>query len=899
MINKESLHIENEQDVFDKDICIVADHEELDNVLGLLHDSRLIGDASVSGKTFSNGPMGLTNLSGSIVAVKQGTEILGVVESDSEGTYSFTELNDGEYTVVAINYVSAMSFWTIGEVTLNIGSGQNIADQNIELKVDNSNEVDALLSELPIASVSGKTFANGPMGLTNLSDSIVVLKQDSEILEVTESDAEGTYRFSDLKDGEYTVVAINYVSAMNFWMIGETTVNIQSGQNMEDMDLELTRDNNNDVDEVLSLIEGASVSGEIYSNGPMGYTDQPGSIVVVVQTQADINKGQEQVIDDLELAILYSENIRACKDLEIQSMLNALDGRYIPPALGDDPVRSPDVMPTGKNFFAFNPSLVPTEEAWDAGQILVDAFLEEWVTRNGDYPRKVGFVLWSGESMRHKGVMESEILYMMGVRPVWDSSGNFIDVGIIPEEELGRPRIDSVVTMTGIYRDNWKWQVELMDRGARLAAIENSSSYANYVSENSDLIYEALMATGNYSEEEARQLSMCRVFGPDEGSWGAGGFREAVSASGTWEEESKLANLYIDSMSYAYGDDIWGNCDGDVFRQVLSETDAVMFSRSGNDNRGSGSVVFDHVYEFFGGFGMAVRNVSGDTPEMYIANLKDPNEAFVETMGEFLARDLRSKYFNPKWIEGMMEHGYTGASEMDSVLKDFFGLGVTLPDEITDDMWNEFYDVYVLDKYDLGLDEWFQEENPWASQSMDARMLEAVRKGYWDASDEVVQNLVKEYVESVVQDGVTCCHHTCGNPTLDSYVQGIMSVPGVIDQDTMDEYNRLMKEATHRVPSASRSTSHSSSGSSASASIVESTNNQTSVSDAGYGTTTEQATKQITPDNYVEGYEMTKESVNNEENASSTSFSSADILGSVLVILAVGAISIGFRRRRI
>jgi len=321
--------------------------------------------------------------------------------------------------------------------------------------------------------------------------------------------------------------------------------------------------------------------------------------------------------------------------------------------------------------------------------------------------------------------------------------------------------------------------------------------------------------------------------------------------------------------------------------------------RSGNDNRGSGSVVFDHVYEFFGGFGMAVRNVSGDTPEMYIANLKDPNEAFVETMGEFLARDLRSKYFNPKWIEGMMEHGYTGASEMDSVLKDFFGLGVTLPDEITDDMWNEFYDVYVLDKYDLGLDEWFQEENPWASQSMDARMLEAVRKGYWDASDEVVQNLVKEYVESVVQDGVTCCHHTCGNPTLDSYVQGIMSVPGVIDQDTMDEYNRLMKEATHRVPSASRSTSHSSSGSSASASIVESTNNQTSVSDAGYGTTTEQATKQITPDNYVEGYEMTKESVNNEENASSTSFSSADILGSVLVILAVGAISIGFRRRRI
>jgi cobaltochelatase CobN len=213
-------------------------------------------------------------------------------------------------------------------------------------------------------------------------------------------------------------------------------------------------------------------------------------------------------------------------------------------------------------------------------------------------------------------------------------------------------------------------------------------------------------------------------------------------------------------------------------------------------------------------------------------------------------------------------------------------------------MWNEFYDVYVLDKYDLGLDEWFQEENPWASQSMDARMLEAVRKGYWDASDEVVQNLVKEYVESVVQDGVTCCHHTCGNPTLDSYVQGIMSVPGVIDKDTMDEYNRLMKEATHRETPVSRSSSHSSSGATASASIMESANNQTSISDAGYGMT-EQATQQNTPDNYVEGYEMTKESINSEESASSTSFSGADVLGSLLVVLAVGVIAIGFRKQRI
>ncbi|WP_328287509.1 cobaltochelatase subunit CobN [Methanolobus vulcani] len=913
MVNKESLHIENDQDVFDKDICIVSDHEELDHVLSLLNDARLIGDASISGKTFANSPMGLKYLSGSYVALKHGTEVLEVTVSDSEGAYQFTELADGEYTVVAIYYSDDMNFWMIGETTVSISSGQDIADQNIELKTDSLDEVDAILSELPIASISGKTFANGYNGLTNRSGSIVVLKQGTEVLNVTESDFEGTYRFTGLTDGEYTVIAINYISEMQFWMIGETTVTIQSAESVEGLDLELQVDNNNDADVVLSLIGSASVSGKVYSSGQMGYMDQPGSIVIIVQTQADITKEQDQVVDDLDLAILYAENIKACKDEEIQSMLNALDGQYITPALGDDPVRSPDVLPTGKNFFAFNPSLVPTEEAWDAGMTLVDAFLDEWVSQNGEYPGKVGFVLWSGESMRHKGVMESEILYMMGVRPVWDSSGNVIDVEIIPEDELKRPRIDAVVTMTGIYRDNWKWQVELMDRGARLAAIEDSSLYANYVSENSDLIYEALMATGNYSEEDARQLSMCRVFGPDEGSWGAGGFREAVSASGTWEDESELANLYIDSMSYAYGDEIWGNCDGNVFRSVLSNTDAVMFSRSGNDNRGSGSVVFDHVYEFFGGFGMAVRNISGYTPEMYIANLKNPNEACVETLSEFLTRDLRSRYFNPKWIEGMMGHDYTGASEIDSVLEDFFGLGVTLPGEISDDMWDEFYDVYVLDKYNLGLDEWFQGANPWAKQSMNARMLEAIRKTdgegnpYWDASDEQLRTLVEEYVESVVENGVTCCHHTCGNAQLADFIDGQMQAAGVTPE-MQAAYNKLMYEATLRdefttqqQTDTSSLQTHDDSLNSIQRAMAAGSSNQTMMADsAGAGTdydTLVDDSAKSTPDNYIEGYEMTKESVIPVQS-SSFSFSSSDIIASIFVMGVVGVIYLGFWRRK-
>jgi cobaltochelatase CobN len=232
-----------------------------------------------------------------------------------------------------------------------------------------------------------------------------------------------------------------------------------------------------------------------------------------------------------------------------------------------------------------------------------------------------------------------------------------------------------------------------------------------------------------------------------------------------------------------------------------------------------------------------------------------------------------------------------------------WGWDATTPDLVTDSDWNEIYNIYINDKYDLGLDEFLKSENPYQYQSMVSRMLETARKDYWGASDEVLQNLVKEYVESVVKDGVTCCHHTCGNPLLDEYIQGIMSVPGVVSEETAAEYERLMQEATQReTPSDSTQSERYSSGSSTgTAKIIESGNgNQTIESDAGYGTSADPAQEvsmKSTPDNYVEGYEMTKES-NPDNAASQPSFSGSDVVGAVLVLLAVGAIFIGFRRRR-
>lgn len=277
---------------------------------------------------------------------------------------------------------------------------------------------------------------------------------------------------------------------------------------------------------------------------------------------------------------------------------------------------------------------------------------------------------------------------------------------------------------------------------------------------------------------------------------------------------------------------------------------------------------------------------------MYIANQENTDDLQMMTLKEAFRTELRARNFNPTWITGMMEGDYAGARQMMKSIEYLWGWDVTNPDMVTDSDWNEIYDIYVNDKYDIGVDEFLKNENPYQYQAITAQMLETARKEYWNADQQVLNDLVKEYVESDVNDGVTCCHHTCGNALLDEYIQGIMSVPGVVDQATIDEYNRLMEEATRSPETISSSRSSSNTPS---ANIVNSTSNDA----ADYGTTTDQApdaSQQSAPDNYVEGYEMTTESV--PEESGFTSFTGSAIMGTLLVLASVGIIYFGFMRKK-
>jgi cobaltochelatase CobN len=446
----------------------------------------------------------------------------------------------------------------------------------------------------------------------------------------------------------------------------------------------------------------------------------------------------------------------------------------------------------------------------------------------------------------------------------------------------------------------------MLDHAVAMANEAPAGNYSNYVNESTSAIYDELYAqflkemTEEEADELARQLANMRCFAVMDGTYEIG-TGNAIESSGSWEDESEIAEIYLEKMGYVYGNDLWGFKCSELLTSNLRNVDASIHSDSSNlydtlDN--------DDFFQYFGGLNLATRHVSGTTPEMYVSDTRDPDAATMAGMKEYLMKNLRSRYWNPKWMNGMQESGYAGGRMMAEFVDNLWGWEVSNPELVDDSVWQETYEMYVNED----MNEWFDANNAEAYQSISGRMIEAVRKGYWEPSDEVKETLVREYVESVAENGAACCHHTCGNPLLDDYVDGIMSVPGadVVDQETMDKYKEQLEAAigSSENPSDSESSS-SSSGGVGSAKVVNASttgtasNQTTSTSDGGYGESAQEPTSESaeSSSDYVEGYEMTKENPRND-NSGGSSFSSADIVGTVLVLAAVGAMYIGFRRRQ-
>lgn len=516
---------------------------------------------------------------------------------------------------------------------------------------------------------------------------------------------------------------------------------------------------------------------------PMGmhtFGVSPDSTQAMLTAQAMVNRQKALSDDELKLQRAdYYGRLLASGPAEMQALLDGLDGKYIAPATGNDPIRNPDALPTGKNFYAFDPSRMPSPGIYEAGERLATELVESYRQKHGGrYPDKVAFNLWSVETIRHEGIMEAQLLSLLGIRPQYDGFGKVKGVERISRDHLGRPRVDVVITPSGLYRDMFPQMMQLIDQAVLLAYRSPESD--NVVRQHVDSTKQQLAEIGIADSTLRERLALVRLFGSESGSYGIGVDR-AVQASDKWENNTSVASVYFNRSSHLYGQGFWGVGGAELeritgkdlavslFQKALSGTKAVVHSRSTNVY---GVLDNDDFFQYLGGMALAITQVDGVEPDILVTNLIDPNDMRQERLDKFIGRELHTRYLNPEWIKKMISEGYAGARMIGQVVDNMWGWQATTDHAIQEADWQEWHDVYIADKYALDIKERFADAgNLYAYQQMLARMLEVVRKEYWRPSDKTLQSLVTAYLETGQEMGVSCSDQVCGNEKLLKFVE--------------------------------------------------------------------------------------------------------------------------------
>lgn len=450
-------------------------------------------------------------------------------------------------------------------------------------------------------------------------------------------------------------------------------------------------------------------------------------------------------VSDENLRKLIERGVKLDRHLaanhELSALLQGLAGRFVLPGPGGDPVRNPDV-PNGRNLFGFEPDKVPTRSAFEAAQESLDALIEDFGAKHaGAAPTKLAFSLWSVEAMRHMGVTEAQVLHALGLRPRWDEGGRVTALDIIPASQLKRPRIDAVIQVTGAYRDQFESFMRLLAGATeRLSKLDEPG---NVIAKNTRAAAQSLRKQG-LDAASARRLAAVRLFGNQPGDYGVG-LSDAVLDSTAWETDAPLAEQYLSRLQYAYGTEDWGKSTAgvNVYAEQLKGVQAAVLSRSSNLY---GVLTGDDPYQFLGGLSLAVRHINGASPELYISDQRQARGR-IASAASFLAEEMRTRYLNPQWIKPMQDEGYSGTLEIVDTINNLWGWQALDPSTVRADQWQSMHEVYVMDKYKLDMQQWFERHNPTAQAQILERMLEAIRKGYWDAAEQTRREIAQRWQE--------------------------------------------------------------------------------------------------------------------------------------------------------
>ncbi|MBN9643528.1 cobaltochelatase subunit CobN [Corynebacterium mendelii] len=410
---------------------------------------------------------------------------------------------------------------------------------------------------------------------------------------------------------------------------------------------------------------------------------------------------------------------------EISQVLHALDGGFIEAGPSGSPMRGlVNVLPTGRNFYSVDPKALPSRLAWETGQLLADSLIERYrKDHDGSYPKSVGLSVWGTSAMRTSGDDIAEVFALLGVRPEWDEASRRVtDLSVISLEELGRPRIDTTVRISGFFRDAFPHVLALLDDAVQMVKNLDEPEEMNYIRAHA-------LADGSIDDHTLR------IFGSKPGTYGAG-LLELID-SGNWRDDQDLAAVYTTWGGYAYGRGIEGK---EAAEDMKTAYRRIQVAAKNMDSAEHDIADSDDYFQFHGGMVATVRALTGEDPEAFIGDSTRQETVKTRTLHEESRRVFRARVVNPRWLEAMRRHGYKGAFEMSATVDYLFGYDATT--NLMDDwMYEQLTESYVKDPDNR---EFFKKSNPWALRDISERLLEAADRGLWEQPTEKSLELLRE-----------------------------------------------------------------------------------------------------------------------------------------------------------
>ncbi|WP_022728228.1 cobaltochelatase subunit CobN [Fodinicurvata sediminis] len=445
------------------------------------------------------------------------------------------------------------------------------------------------------------------------------------------------------------------------------------------------------------------------------------ALVAGVRTAPESWPRTRDVLDRLEQAIRPA--VEACGAAEIKGILKALDGGFVLPGPSGAPTRGrPDVLPTGRNFYSVDSRVVPTPAAWTLGWKSATRLLERHRQEHGGWPKTLALSAWGTANMRTGGDDIAQALALLGVQPTWETASRRVTgFEILPLSVLDRPRVDVTLRISGFFRDAFPNQIDLFDSAVRAVAELDEPEAKNPLAARVKADAEALVGQG-IEEAVARQRAGYRVFGSKPGAYGAG--LQALIDEKGWDSGDDLARAYVAWGGYAYGQGAEGAAEHDLFEERLGAVEAVVHNQ---DNREHDLLDSDDYYQFEGGLSVSIESLSGKAPTVYHNDHSRPERPVIRTLQEEIGRVVRARVVNPKWIAGVMRHGYKGAFEMAATVDYLFAFAATTH-AVRDHHFDAVFDAY-LDNAEV-LD-FLESHNPEALKEMAERMNEALERGLW------------------------------------------------------------------------------------------------------------------------------------------------------------------------